>query len=256
MFNATYFTYDGKHSSEYGLMIADFENSSTVETKAFSPTLNTIKPATLNRFFHGGITYDSVPQYQFSILSQSEINASQRRQILAWLVGRSQFKQLKIHQEGFEDLYYNCVFTDAAIIYVSGRCHGFRVTANFDSPFARGASTSVTVTSGTHTVQINNLSNILDGYTYPIVQFTGGQVEIVNQTDDPSRRFVFSGASAAETITVDNELQYISSTEGGEKLSNFTSKNWLRLRPGANTLVITSAGAVTITCPQYVMIGF
>ena len=179
-----------------------------------------------------------------------------RREILSWLVGRKEFKKLQIHQIDLESYYYNCVFTDAEIVYINGRCHGFRLTANFDSPYAYGTPTKITVGAGTHTVRIENKSDIKDNYIYPIVQFTGGSVDIVNTTDDSQRHFSFSGLVTTEVITVDNEVKFISSNIGGEKLSKFTSKNWLRLRPGYNTLNIVSTGTVTITCPHYVMIGY
>ena len=257
MFNATYFTYDGVFSGTYGLMLADFEESPVVETAAFSPVLSTIKPILSNRFFHNGIKYEEHPQHQFSIVSEAEIPDFIRREILSWLIGRREFKQLQIHQTDLEEYYYNCVFTNAELIYINGRCHGFRITANFDSQYARGQATVVKVAkAGTHTVKIENRSDIKDNYVYPIVRFTGGSIDIVNTTDDSQRHFTFADLAPTEIVTVDNEVKHISSSIGGEKLSNFTSKNWLRLRPGYNTLTIVASGEVTITCPHYAMIGY
>lgn len=256
MFNATYFTYDGVFSGTYGLIMADFDDSPVVETSAFSPVLNTTKPVSVNRFYHNGITYEGAPQHQITVVSEVEIPDFIRREILSWLVGRNKFKKLQIHQADLEDYYYNCVFTNAEIIYVNGRCHGFRLTANFDSQYAHGMPTVITVGAGVHTVRIENKSDIKDDYTYPIVQFTGDSLDIVNETDDSERHFSFAGLAATEVITVDNEVRHISSNFGGENLNKFTSKNWLRLRPGMNDLTIVATGTVTITCPFYAMIGY
>ena len=263
MFNATYFTYDGIFSGVYGVMIADFDDERVVETEAFSPSLNTVKGANSVRFYHNGITYDNAPTYQFSIISQNPIPDVIRREMLSWLVGRKQYKKLIIHQPDIEKYYYNCVFTNTEIIYVNGNCHGLRLTAEFDSPYAHGDPTSVTVGSGENTVIINNKSDIIDEYTYPIVEFCGRDksysssfVSITNMTDDKNRVFSLVNLLHDEVITVDNETKYISSSMGGEKLSNFTSKKWLRLRKGFNELRIKSNGDVTITCPQYVLIGY
>lgn len=265
MFSATHFTYDGVFSGIYGLVIADFDENSVIETTAFSPVLNLTKPASLNRAFHNGVSYEEMPTYQFSIISQTEIPDIIRREIMSWLIGRKEFKKLQIHQPDLEAYYYNCVFTLADIIYVNGRCHGFRITANFDSPYARGQATTVSVgEAGQHTVTIFNNSDIIDDYVYPIVEFTGGGVQIINNTDDSLRVFKFDGLAETEVVTVDNEIRYISSTIAGEKLSNFKTKNWLRLRPGRNQLSITCTGSkitnkdyiVKITCPCYTMIGF
>lgn len=290
MFNATYFTYDGVFSGVFGLVLADFNTNAVVETSAFSPTLNTTKPASINRFFHNGIRYEAPPQHQFSVVSEKEIQEPIRREILSWLVGRNEFKKLQIHQVDLEEYYYLCVFSNVDIIYVNGRCHGFRLTANFDSPFAHGRETSKTLAgnSGISTMTINNKSDLLDEYVYPTIQFSATSVStgdtqatawaesqdslatfngnnktplsnydicIVNKTDDVNRRFIFAGLLPGEIITVNNELRCISSSVSGEKLKHF-NKNWLRLRRGYNELEIEINGDVTITCPHYAMIGF
>ena len=256
MYNATYFTYDGQWCGTYGLQIADFDNSVVKETDAFSPTLSLQKAPGSIRFFYGGIEYDSAPTCEFSVLSENELTGDMRSIILSWLIGRKKFKPIQFQDGDNDEFIYYCVFTSAKTIWVNGRCHGFRLTAQFNSPFARGDSTTITVPAGAHTIQLKNQSDIMDDYTYPTVTFTGGAIDIVNTTDDGDRHFTFSGLDPDEIITVDNEVRHISSDKGGEKLHNFTSRNWLRLRKGYNTLLITASGDVTITCPYYAMIGY
>lgn len=256
MFNATYFQYDGQLSGSYGLQIADFNDSFVQETDALSPALSLQKTPSALRFVHSGIDYEAPPTCEFSVLSQTEIDSTMRRKILSWLVGRKQFKPLRFIGGDNDGYTYYCVFTSAKTIWVGGQCHGFRLTAQLDSQYARGTPTYVEIeTAGTHTVTIHNKSDIVDGYTYPVVEFTGGSVDIVNITDDPNRSFSFSGIDSDETITVDNEVKHISSSTGEIRLGNFTSKKWLRLRPGMNTLRIVSSGKVLITCPHYAVIG-
>ena len=256
MFNATYFRYDGQWSGTYGLQIVDFDDNAVKETDAFSPTLSLQKAPGSLRFYHSGVEYDSAPTCEFSVLSEQELTGVTRSKIMSWLVGRNQFKALTFDSDDNVGFTYWCVFTSIKTIWVNGRCHGFRLTAQFDSPFARGQATSVSVEAGTHQVVLRNNSDLADRYTYPVVEFTGGSIDIVNLTDDAYRHFTFSGLSSTEVVTVDNEARYITSTMGGQKLSNFTSKNWLRLRPGNNTLQITAKGQVNISCPYYAMIGY
>lgn len=256
MFNATYFRYDGQWSGTYGLQIVDFDDNAVKETDAFSPTLSLQKAPGSLRFYHSGVEYDSAPTCEFSVLSEQELTGVTRSKIMSWLVGRNQFKALTFDSDDNVGFTYWCVFTSIKTIWVNGRCHGFRLTAQFDSPFARGKATTVSVGAGTHQVVLQNNSDLVDRYTYPVVEFTGGSIDIVNLTDDAYRHFTFSGLSSTEVVTVDNEARYIASTIGGQKLSNFTSKNWLRLRPGKNTLQITANGQVNISCPYYAMIGY
>lgn len=259
MVNATYFTYDGISSATYGLQIAAFSELTpepVEENEAFSPNLTVLKVPSSIRFYHGGIAYDSSPRCEFTVVSNDIITPANRSAILSWLIGRTQFKPLVFLSSDLSAFTYYCVFTESSTIFVNGECHGFKLTASFDSPFARGTSTVVTTTSGTHTITITNKSDILDGYTYPKVEFVGSSISIINTTDDVSRAFTFSGLMSTERVTVDCETKIIQSNLGGEKLSNFTSKNWLRLRKGINTLTVTSTGSVTITCPYYAMIGY
>ena len=256
MFSATYFQYNGVSSEDYGLRIADFNQGNIIESDAVTIKTSLLKAPGSVRFFNGGIEYDSAPTCEFSVLSESEILAELRTSILSWLVGKNTFKPLIFQGGDNTSFTYYCIFTSAKTIWVNGRCYGFRLTAQFDSPYARGNPTSVTVPAGTNTVVLCNRSDIIGSYVYPTVTFTGQSLDIVNRTDDVGRHFKFDGLSSAETVIVDNELRVIKSNIAGEKLSNFTSKKWLRLRPGDNTLQITSQGAVTITCPYYAMIGY
>lgn len=271
MFNASYFTYDNVFSGYYDLQIADFDAEPVNETAFVEPELVTLKTARSNRFFFTGVQYNNIPQYPFSIISPNIIDDNRRRAILQWLIGRNGFKTLVIHQRDLESYTYRCVFTNVDIIYVNGYCHGFRVTANFDSQYAYQEPTVITSTaSGSAvTVNINNESDI-DGYVYPVVDFTASAavsdkaISITNTTDSDSREFALywyndstypHGVTANEDMHVDNDLHIISSSLPDEKLSCF-NKNWLRLRPGNNVLSVTINGSVTITCPKYSFIGF
>lgn len=263
MFSATHFTYDGIFSGSYGLFIADFDENSVINTSAFPLSLKTHKPPTSNRFFYNGISYESAPQYPFSVVSPHPIDDIQRRKILSWLVGRNNYKPLIIHQPDLEKYKYQCVFTDAEIIYVNGVCHGFSFTANFNSIY-QFDTPSVIELNGTgveQTIDITNNSDIIDDYVYPLVYFksipmeNGNSISITNMTDNPQRHFIFNNLQDNEEITVDNELKYISSNFEGSKLSAF-NKNWLRLRKGVNLLKVYINGTVRISCPTYVMLGF
>lgn len=255
MIGAVYFTYAGVFSGSYGLKIADFDSSNIGENQAFSPSLSLLKTPSKIRFYHGGLEYNEPVSFEFSVISENVIPHELRTSILSWLVGRGSFLPLRFHDDSLESFTYYCVFTESSTIYVNGACHGFKLTATFDSPFARGESTSVTTTSGANHVSILNRSDLFYRYTYPVVEFTGGSIDIVNLTDDISRHFTMSGFNQSDVVTVDNEVKTITCSTPGDNLSKFTSKHWLRLRPGSNTLLVVSNGDVTITCPRYAMIG-
>ncbi len=280
MFSAAYFTYDGIFSGQYGLRIATFEDDAMQQTTQTVPTFNTAKPAKSKRFYLTSITQKEAPTFQFTIISELPIEVSNRRDILSWLDGRTNFKELIIHQTDYEDITFKCVFVVSAIRYFKGNCIGFDVTATFDSPYQRGGNIRKTIVSdGTEEyIRIVNESDIPDEYTYPIVTFTtkenlssGEQIVIQNETDDigGTRLFYFKNllnndSTKGITVMVDNELKKITSDDVHGLLQNFcyadsvkmSPKNWLRLLKGENILNIKINGTVTIDCPQYYKIGF
>lgn len=258
MFNAIYFTYDGVYSGDYGLYIASIDGEYVQTTSVYAPTLNIAKGIKSKKFFYSGIDYEDAPEYQFSLMSQTEIPDIARRDILSWLVGRKGFKRLYMHQKEYFGIYYNCIFTTVDIIYVGGKCHGFTLTAKFDSPYCYGEPTQkkITLAKGvSQTIAFHNESDVLDDYVYPTLTFSK-DISIVNQSDG-SRVTSYSGVETdkGEIITIDNELKIVDSTVGGDKLSNF-NLNWLRFKKGINKLVISGEGEVTISCPKYILLGF
>ena len=253
MVSAYYFTYDGVFSGRYGLKIADFNDDPVVEDEAFSPALSTQKAPRQLRFYPNGITYDSLPAHEFTLVSEDIIPPEIQGEVMSWLIGGTQFKPLVFHQPDREPVTYYCIFTASNNIYINSNLHAFKLTATFDSQFCRGTPITKTVQSS-GTITIFNQSDF-NGYTYPTVSFTG-DVSIVNTTDDAERAFTFSGLSSSLSVVVNNETKTITPSDGSFVLDKFTTKNWLRLRRGNNALQITCSSPVTIFSPNYKMIAF
>jgi len=279
MLNATEFTYDGVYSGQYGLLIASLDSDNIENTAILSPTIKTIKTPKRNRVSFAGLEYEENQPLTFSILSETDIPSSIRREVLSWLIGRNGFKKLQIHQSDYDDYEYNCIFTDAEVIFVNGSCKGFTITANFDSPYCYGRPyKKIYNGNGTEyeTITVVNESDVLDDYVYPFVTIKpnslGGvyeKISIKNTSDiDAERAFEFDGLTTEllqtdEELCIDNELCIITKRKEGETATNpignvldTFNKNWLRLKKGVNKLDIKINGKVTIEVPHYVLIGF
>lgn len=290
MFRATDFMYDGVFSGEYGLKIASLDNDSIKETTYITPTITMKKPAKARKFYYMGSKYENSPTYEFSVFSEVPISDAIQREILLWLDNRKGFKPLIVFQEGLDVYVYNCIFQVTNTIYHSGKCVGFGLKAIFDSPYCYGDSKSYDIDGGDGTAEkeliVYNNCDIGEGFVYPMVEFapsgsfSSGDSEdsedywitIVNETDDPTRKFIFKKSDATGlntdglTITVDNELKIITATalntkderysEPGDYLELFEGKKWLRLHAGENTLKIRINGTATITVPHYTKIRF
>jgi len=285
MFNATHFSYDGVYSGQHGILIASFSSDNVDNTSIFAPSVKTVKSAKRNRFSFAGIEYEDAPQFTFSVICPEAIPDISRREILTWLVGRKGFKRLQIHQPDLDEYEYNCIFGNAEVIYVNGNCHGFNLTATFDSPYCYGRPRIKRIIGNGDdvTVKVINESDFIDDYVYPTVRFSveapiiDGEaqkdISIVNLSDpaDPSgiRAFEFNGLfengniTSTDDVTVDNELKIITKSTNGENifipgadLLSYFNKNWLRLKKGVNELKIKVCGCLTIEIPSLILIGF
>lgn len=195
------------------------------------------------RFSFAGLEIEEMPQFNFSVISQTPIEDITRRELLRWLVGRNGFRKLQIHQPDFQECEFNCVFTQTGLRYINGNCHGINLTVSFDSQYAYGITKMKTISSdGSDWVKLKliNDSDILDDYIYPVVRFAANDliddksIVIINSSDraNPHRAFEYGYAVPTEIVEFDNELKIITSNIGGDKLGQF-NLNWLRLMRGA-----------------------
>ena len=275
MLSATYFTYDNIHSGTYGLQIASFNDNVVEETSYLTPSIITAKSNKSHKNHFIDLKYDNAPTFEFQIVSSEPIHEVVQREILTWLEGRRGYRELRFHQYGLDEYAYNCIFTVTNLIYHANSCVGFTVSATFDSQYHYANPTVAKITgAGTETtVVLYNLSDKVDEYTYPTVEFTvtgGTTFKVTNITDNPTREFNFTGLSAAASIAkdanqkpmydvvVDNENKIITTNSAGANQASLQkfNKKWLRLVKGKNELKITFTGECVITCPQYAKIRF
>lgn len=269
MFYAKEFSYAGRPSTKYNLLIAEIDGSNVVETDSCSFELNAVKASASHKFIHAGINVGEAPTCEISLIRQEPIPASLRGEILSWLLGKPQFEKLTFKKSDNSTFTFYCVFTHASNIYVNGYCRGFRLTMTMDSIYARGTPTEIkiknpaeltSVQDKTHTVRLLNNSQIIDGYTYPFVEFSGAGITIVNETDDSSRAFTVTPMDVSAVTKIDNEAMTIKSTSSNSTTPMYGfGRRWLRLKNGYNNLKITleTPGAeARIVCPHYALIGF
>lgn len=263
-----YITYAGVSSSTYGLVLAEFGNEEPVtEETVFSPTLTTIKPSLSKKFYYGKVSYDEAPPISLSLVSQTEITASNRAAIHKWLVGRKSFKPLTLTASPDTTYTYYAVFTTTTDIFVNGHYHGIRVEGHLQSPYAFIANGTATVTGTTGTTRYTTTiaaSNEIEEYVYPSFTFncsgslTGNvSLAITNLTDNASRVTRFVGLSNGSQVQINGENRTITSTVSGEGFQQF-NKVWPRLLPGNNSIQIDMAASssIVIGWPKYSMLGF
>lgn len=245
-FYASNFVYDGTISSEYGLHISTLSDSGGAGTGG-NVKLFTQEIYRRPKMYLFGVQQTPVLVLPVTITVPTELSATESSVISRWLFGQMGYKKLQILQPDMMYVYFNCIFTEPQVIRYGNIIRGYNANITCDSPFAWEYPKTESREYGIEnyivddTFVINNISDNPD-YTYPTVGFRmnrfGGNLTITNATDN-NRVFEFTGLSANERITVDNDLQTVtSSVRGANRLPNFTNYNWLRYVPNINNLII------------------
>jgi len=244
------FIYNGISSSNYGLVVSNIGESGMLESAQGSEIGLITKKILRNPVeYLLGVEQNPVLEFDIEFTAEQPLSAWDRNAIATWLFGRQKFEKLQIVQGDLEDVYFNCLFTNASVKYAGNLARGWKAHVRCDSPFAwnlNPGSISETlngsVESALTKVIINYSAN--NYYTYPLVIFTtgnGNTVVIRNNTDNDLsgqiRQFQFTTLLNNETVTVDNGKQIMSSNKTSYLAPHF-NYHWLRLVPGYNELQI------------------
>lgn len=253
-----HFEYNGVSSRIYGLI---FANSTT---ERFTKLSGNSKAKTLFDKKHSalhivGIDHsESAITFDAEIICEHEIGLEKniRRQIERWLFEQSNYSKLYIdmNDDTFGDsyevirgemkrMYLNCRFINPEKLEYNGGIVGYKVTVECDSRLAWQEPISETLEvdhykSDQSTFCAIDVDTDLNDYTYPIVTIAtgnvGGKIQIANYTDSSTRFTEFIGVDNNTTFKIDNSVNYVSNNN----YQKMSSKNFIRLLPGRNTIVV------------------
>ena len=261
-FNASNFVFNDIPSETYGLQIYNFGDSAPFNGIG-SSNISVISQRVLRKAkpYYLGRTQEPVLEFELTFGSENSISAMERDIISSWLFGVSTYKKLYILQDDLNGAYFNCFMTNPQAVYIGNLNYAFTCTVLCDSPFAYSP---VRTTSGSYTDgEVNDDFTIYnyssdDEYLYPELTFKlqsiGNSFTLTNTTDD-NRQFIFTAISPSEEITMDNDLQTLTSSTGLLRLGTF-NKSWLRLLPKKNAMNLQGGvESFTITYRDRLKIG-
>lgn len=232
---ATDFEYNGTLLSSLGYMICSFDGSSNGNVSAGSDiTFNMISPNRNSKFRIYSSKYESSYTTTFSICknieSMSSVNQDEQylstndiSELHKWLCRKS-FKKFKAHQDGYEDIFWNGVFTSEQYL-INGRTAGLTLTLITDAPFAyqepEKESTYDFYLAKDVPFEIYDTSDE-EGFIHPNLTITvlePGTFTLSNSMDNKIMRIY--NCSENEVITIDGENLIISSTMQNHITSDF-----------------------------------
>lgn len=258
--SGSYFEYNGTTSRKYGLIFAHVDTSEFIQLSG-EVSSNVIYNKRDNRnYFMGESLEDSPIQFDAEIVIDGEtpINRFERREIEKWLFHQPDYCKLYVdmdcdtYGESYElvdgvqkRLYLNCRFVNPEKIDGNGGLVGYKFEVECDSAMAwqdeiekkYAIGNSSPTSSSVITVDVDT---DLNDYIYPKVTISmgssGGNIQIINQSDSPTRATAFTNVPANATIIMRGAgVNYIS----GDYYQKFSNKNFIRLLDGANDLIVT-----------------
>ena len=243
------FIFDEIPSEFYNLYLGEFNGSGDATTAASSDvSLLTQKLFRRPVPLLWGTEQTPVLQFPLSVYSTAEITAESFSEISGWLFGQQTCKKLRICQHDMTDIYYNAFLTAPQIIREGNIIYGFTCTVICDAPWGwhepryhEYAYNPYEYSIADNIYFLNASENAF--YTYPTsliitANLFGGQVSIVNVTD-ASRTLLIAPLLPNEVITINNDLQLMSSTLVTYPLYKLSNLIFLRLVRGTNNLVVT-----------------
>lgn len=240
------FIYDGTPSEVYGLYVQNIDTNAINESMGSSSMeIYEQKIFRKPQPYYYGSTPNPKLEFDFSVFSDREIDATAFESIQRWLFSSRQYKRLAFDQWDIQDIYFDCILNNPRIVRVGNLIQGFSCSVVCSSPFALKYPQTTTYTYSASVIDSTetylNLSDDKGDYLYPtslIIAMNNevGNVSITN-LDDSNRVMLFTDLSANEVLTISPLYQTVSSSTGLKRLGNF-NKKFLRLVPGKNRLRI------------------
>lgn len=251
MFRSYEFTFDGKSSKMFGLMLYDiggrgqsdvaFGNAGAIQE---TRTLRRVKP------IHFGVNYHGSPlQFKLVFGTDAPLDRYDLETVAMWLTGHQDYKWLTVDEPDLTEVRFRCIITGLQPISVGWSNYAFEATVTCDCPYAYGPTlTAEYAISGETEVLFRNDSTARE-YLYPYLTFTPGggttSLSITNE-EDGGREFLLGGLPSPASITVDNENGILTETLYGTNLYPGFNLHFLRLLPGDNHLTVNGNGTLTL----------
>ena len=252
----SHFKYAGINSRRYGLIFANVDTSRFTSVAGDAKTISVYNKRNIKRYWVGDDFSSSPVSFQTEIVSEYPLSKEVQREVERWLFFKPRYTPLYFDVDDdcrgeawdlidgrVKRYYLNCRFINPDKLEYNGGIVGYKVTVECDSAVAwqDAVTKSFTIngSSGTSKDIVINVSTDFPDYVYPLVKFkggtAGGDVSIVNMTDDPDRATKFTAIQQIAEVTMDGQTNYLTPSY----FPKFSEKNFVRFVDGKNTLRVT-----------------
>ena len=254
----SHFEFAGVSSRQYSLIIANVETNRQLFLGGNKTGITVFSRSAKKRYLIDDDYKDSPLTFEVEIVTDTgrALEIVERRQVEKWLFNHRDYRRLYMDiaddelGETYEYVdgkrlrnYLNCRLINPTKIEGNGGVVGYKATLEADSNMYWQDETvkEYAVNNGApdvSTIITVNVDTALDEYIYPKVTITlggsGGDITIVNNTDDSTRITQFVGVNAYASIVMKGEINYVS----GQYYEKFLHRNFIRLLDGENKLMV------------------
>ena len=253
MFKSYEFTYAGRSSVMYGMMVADIGNRSHGDN-AFGNQANIVEKRIPGRVapLHFGVRYNDDP-LTFKIIFASEkfLDRYQMEEVANWLTGFEDYQWLTVEQPDLMSRQYRCLIRNLTPISVGWYPIAFEADIICDCPYAYGPL-------------FKRVVKVADRSEYRFLNKSSAKVmlrpKVSFQMESGSTDFKLENTTTgAETVLqrlptggllviLDSQNQILRDDKGTYNLYDEERFNFVfpEFAPGENKLVLTGRGTMTI----------
>lgn len=254
----SHFEYGGISSRQHSLIIANAGTSRATALAGNKEGVTVFSKNAKKQYLIDDDYTKSPVSLQVEIVTESgrRLEPEERRQIEKWLFKPRTYRKLyfDIADDEFGETYeyvdgkrlrnyLNCRFVNPEKMEYNGGVVGYKVTIESDSNMYWQDARIQTFLVNNGSADVSTIITVdvdtdLDDYIYPKVTIKmgsiGGDITIVNNSDDSTRFTKFVGIGASATLIMKGELNYVS----GQYYEKFQQRNFIRLLDGENKLMV------------------
>lgn len=250
IFISEYFSFDGRSSQEFGLMLV--KTNDGLISGQFGVNRSLVKEyiPKANKFYTYGVAEEPL-KFTIQIAKTDEWTDNFILDVVNWLFV-DDYKAFYSYDN--PSIVYWCMPVGNPERFFNGLKQGYaELEFECDSSHAWSpiqiSNFDLINNETTTVIELENKTNIYK-YYYPKLEFTlqGSTSLTLKNLTDGGREFIFTELTDGETISVDNEKKIIiSSMPSVYRYSNF-NKNWFRLTQGMNYIEVIGKCTLDFKC--------
>lgn len=247
------FTFNGKSSESFGLLIVRFDSKGLTDVSVGTQTdFETESNCDGSKWYSISNKYKEPLKFTIQLAknpcskSNDEMyfTRNEVRAVTSWLCSPYDYKSFSVDDEFYYGMNFQAKFINPQYLTVADRICGLELTIMFERPYAMSDDIKYQkIFNGSGNMIVFNHSDEFDKCLYPqqiiITALSNGNIVLHNSNENQYVSTEFKDCIHNEVITMNCEDRIITSTNTSTHIMERFNKNWIRLSHGENIFTIT-----------------